>query len=96
MKVYGIPYTRTYTEFCGILRYCAVKFLAELRKIKSVPYKICFPRNFKEALPKTPTLDTSKWLGKSPFLQKKAQAKIPISENGSGSEKLLTGKTFTV
>jgi hypothetical protein len=33
LKVYGNPYTRTYTEFLGFSRYCAVKNSAEFRGI---------------------------------------------------------------
>ncbi len=41
--------TRTYTEFCrGISRYCTVKNFAELREIKSIPYKIPYSAEFQK------------------------------------------------
>ncbi len=45
-NVYGILYTRTYTDFSGISRYCTVKNFAELRKIKSIPHKIPYSAEF--------------------------------------------------
>jgi hypothetical protein len=46
LKVYGIPYTRTYMEFRGIPRNWTVKNFAELREIKPIPYKIPYSAEF--------------------------------------------------
>ncbi len=48
LKVYGIPYTRTYTEFRGIPQYWTVKNSAELCEIKSIPYKIPYSAEFQK------------------------------------------------
>jgi hypothetical protein len=47
-NLYGIPYTRTYTEFRRISRYCTEKKFAELREIKSILYKIPYSAEFQE------------------------------------------------
>ncbi len=44
--IYGIPYTRTYTEFRGIPRTWTVKNFVELREIKPIPYKIPYSAEF--------------------------------------------------
>ncbi len=61
LKVYGIPYTWTYAEIHVMARNFAVlysKQFAELREIKSIPYKILYSAEFQKGTSKNTLYDS--------------------------------------